>query len=239
MSRVCGSSATPGGAGLGGLAGVPQVLATTEHLSAKPPGGRTTWRTSPGGRSCRTRSIRAAILQIAWHGFFHWRRPRRTVHWQGVRLPTPVGASGHAHPPRPPASLLRRPVAPLVPADRRPRPRRPDAAAPPPRRGAVRHTVAPASVIMVYLSGGLAHQDTFDLKPNAPAEVRGEFKPIATNVPGIQIGELLPRLARCMDKLAAAPLARRPAGRAQQLPEHDRLRHERRRSARASRTSAR
>ena len=59
------------------------------------------------------------------------------------------------------------------------------------------------SVIMVYLSGGLAHQDTFDLKPNAPAEVRGEFKPIATNVPGIQIGEHLPRLAACMDKLAA------------------------------------
>jgi hypothetical protein len=57
------------------------------------------------------------------------------------------------------------------------------------------------SGIMVYLSGGLAHQDTFDLKPNAPTEVRGEFKPIPTNVPGIQIGELLPRLARCMDKL--------------------------------------
>jgi len=57
------------------------------------------------------------------------------------------------------------------------------------------------SVIMVYLSGGLAHQDTFDLKPNAPSEVRGEFKPIATNVPGIQIGEHLPKLAQCMDKL--------------------------------------
>jgi len=57
------------------------------------------------------------------------------------------------------------------------------------------------SVIMIYLSGGLAHQDTFDLKPQAPAEVRGEFRPIATNVPGIQIGELLPRLARSMDKL--------------------------------------
>ncbi len=55
---------------------------------------------------------------------------------------------------------------------------------------------------MVYLSGGLAHQDTFDLKPDAPAEVRGEFKPIATNVPGVQIGELLPQLAQCMDKLA-------------------------------------
>ena len=57
------------------------------------------------------------------------------------------------------------------------------------------------SVIMVYLTGGLAHQDTFDLKPHAPSEVRGEFRPIATNVPGVQIGELLPRLARCVDKL--------------------------------------
>ena len=57
------------------------------------------------------------------------------------------------------------------------------------------------SVIMVYLSGGLAHQDTFDLKPNAPSEVRGEFKPIKTNVPGIEICELLPKLSRCMDKM--------------------------------------
>jgi len=58
------------------------------------------------------------------------------------------------------------------------------------------------SVIVVYLSGGLAHQDTFDLKPSAPAEVRGEFKPIPSVVPGIQIGELLPLMARCMDKVA-------------------------------------
>jgi uncharacterized protein (DUF1501 family) len=58
------------------------------------------------------------------------------------------------------------------------------------------------SVIMVYLSGGIAHQDTVDLKPAAPAEVRGEFKPIATNVPGVQVCELLPRLARCADRLA-------------------------------------
>jgi len=57
------------------------------------------------------------------------------------------------------------------------------------------------SVIMVYLSGGLAHQDTFDLKPSAPAEVRGEFKPIPTNVPGVQFGELLPRLSKTMDKM--------------------------------------
>jgi hypothetical protein len=58
------------------------------------------------------------------------------------------------------------------------------------------------SVIVVYLSGGLAHQDTFDLKPNAPAEVRGEFKAINSVVPGIQVSELLPRMAKCMDKVA-------------------------------------
>lgn len=58
------------------------------------------------------------------------------------------------------------------------------------------------SVIMVYLTGGLAHQDSFDLKPNAPAEVRGEFKPVATNVPGVDICELLPKTAAIMDKLA-------------------------------------
>jgi hypothetical protein len=58
------------------------------------------------------------------------------------------------------------------------------------------------SVIMVYLAGGLSHQDTFDLKMDAPVEIRGEFKPIATNVPGIEIGELLPRTAACVDKLA-------------------------------------
>ncbi|MFO0947148.1 MAG: DUF1501 domain-containing protein [Planctomycetota bacterium] len=58
------------------------------------------------------------------------------------------------------------------------------------------------SVIMVYLSGGLAHQDTFDLKPNAPQEVRGEFKPIQTNVPGIDVGELLPKTAAVMDRIA-------------------------------------
>src|SRR5262245_14606247 len=58
------------------------------------------------------------------------------------------------------------------------------------------------SIIMVYLSGGLAHQDTFDLKPGAPAEVRGEFRPIATSVPGIEVGELLPRTAAVLHRLA-------------------------------------
>ncbi len=63
-------------------------------------------------------------------------------------------------------------------------------------KGAGRHK----SVIMVYLSGGISHQDTVDLKPDAPSGIRGEFKPIPTNVPGLQVCELLPRLARCADK---------------------------------------
>jgi hypothetical protein len=58
------------------------------------------------------------------------------------------------------------------------------------------------AVIMVYLSGGLAHQDTFDLKPSAPAEVRGEFRPIATKVSGVHISELLPKTAAVMDRVA-------------------------------------
>ncbi len=56
------------------------------------------------------------------------------------------------------------------------------------------------SVIMVFLPGGPSHQDMFDLKADAPAEIRGEFRPINTNVPGIQICEHLPRLARLADK---------------------------------------
>jgi len=58
------------------------------------------------------------------------------------------------------------------------------------------------AVIMVYLSGGMSHHDTFDLKPDAPAEIAGEFRPIQTRVPGVQISEYLSRLASMMDKLA-------------------------------------
>jgi hypothetical protein len=57
------------------------------------------------------------------------------------------------------------------------------------------------AIIMIYLCGAPPHQDMFDLKPDAPAEIRGDFQPIATNVSGIQICEHLPRLARIMDKL--------------------------------------
>src|SRR6185436_1419164 len=57
------------------------------------------------------------------------------------------------------------------------------------------------AVIMIFLPGGPSHQDIFDLKMDAPSEIRGEFRPISTNVPGIQITEHLPRLARMMDKV--------------------------------------
>ena len=57
------------------------------------------------------------------------------------------------------------------------------------------------SVILVYLGGGLSHHDSFDLKPDAAEEIRGKYKSIPTNVPGTRIGELLPRMAKTMDKV--------------------------------------
>src|SRR4026209_1898350 len=73
--------------------------------------------------------------------------------------------------------------------------RRARAAEPPP-------TTRGKAVIMVYLNGGPSHIDMYDPKPDAPKEYRGEFKPIATNVPGVQIGEMLPLQAKIADKLA-------------------------------------
>ncbi len=58
------------------------------------------------------------------------------------------------------------------------------------------------SVIMIWLRGGASHIDSYDMKPDAPAEIRGEFKPIPTNVSGIQVCEHLPLHAKMMDKLA-------------------------------------
>ena len=58
------------------------------------------------------------------------------------------------------------------------------------------------SLIILFLKGGMSTIDTFDLKPNAPAEFRGEFRPMATKVPGMQISEHLPRIARQMDKIS-------------------------------------
>lgn len=56
------------------------------------------------------------------------------------------------------------------------------------------------SVILIWLPGGPPHMETYDMKPNAPAEYRGEFRPIRTNVPGIDVCELLPQHARIADK---------------------------------------
>ena len=58
------------------------------------------------------------------------------------------------------------------------------------------------SIINIFLSGGPSHLDTFDLKPNAPSEFRGEFRPIATNVPGFEISEHFPKLATLADKFS-------------------------------------
>jgi hypothetical protein len=58
------------------------------------------------------------------------------------------------------------------------------------------------SLILFWANGGPSHLDTFDLKPDAPAEIRGPFRPIRTNVPGIAISEHLPRLARLADRFA-------------------------------------
>ena len=58
------------------------------------------------------------------------------------------------------------------------------------------------SVIFIFLSGGLGQHDSFDLKPDAPAEIRGEFEPISTKTPGLQICEHLPQLARRSEKWA-------------------------------------
>src|SRR5262245_673659 len=63
-------------------------------------------------------------------------------------------------------------------------------------------TISGKSAIMIYLPGGPSHMDMYDLKPEAPAEFKGEFKPIATNVPGVQICEHFPLQAAMWDKLA-------------------------------------
>ena len=60
---------------------------------------------------------------------------------------------------------------------------------------------SPKSVIMIYMAGAPPHQDIFDLKMDAPLEIRGPYKPISTKVPGIQISEHMPHCAKIMDKL--------------------------------------
>ena len=56
--------------------------------------------------------------------------------------------------------------------------------------------------ILLWMLGGPSHIDMYDLKPNAPSEIRGELRPIPTNVPGTHIGELMPNMAKCADKFS-------------------------------------
>ena len=57
------------------------------------------------------------------------------------------------------------------------------------------------SVILVYLGGGISHHDSFDPKPDAVEEIRGKYKSIPTSVPGLHVTELLPNIAKIMDKV--------------------------------------
>jgi hypothetical protein len=68
------------------------------------------------------------------------------------------------------------------------------------------------SVILLFLHGGAATQDMFDLKPDAPAEIRGEFSPIATSAPGVSICEHLPRMSKWMHKAAIVRSVNHNAG---------------------------
>ncbi|MDX2269682.1 MAG: DUF1501 domain-containing protein [Bryobacter sp.] len=67
-------------------------------------------------------------------------------------------------------------------------------------QGAVDQSKSPVNCIFLMLVGAPSQLDTWDMKPNAPAEIRGPFKPIKTNVPGIEISEFLPRMAKHADK---------------------------------------
>ena len=73
--------------------------------------------------------------------------------------------------------------------------------------------------ILIWLAGGPSHLDTFDPKPGATADVRGEFKPIATSVPGLSISEVFPNLAKVMNKVTLIRSMTSPES------DHDRAAH--------------
>src|SRR4051794_25636841 len=73
--------------------------------------------------------------------------------------------------------------------------------------------------ILIWLAGGPSHLDTFDPKPDAPKDVRGEFKPIDTSVPGLKISEVLPNLAKMMDHVSLVRSVTSPEA------DHDRAAH--------------
>ena len=75
------------------------------------------------------------------------------------------------------------------------------------------------SCILVWLAGGPSHVDTFDPKPDAPADVRGEFKTIETAVPGLRISEVFPKLAKVMDRASLVRAVTSPEA------DHDRAAH--------------
>jgi hypothetical protein len=66
----------------------------------------------------------------------------------------------------------------------------------------LKRTVKDTSIVWLFLSGGPSHIDTYDMKPEAPAEFRGPYKPIQTNLPGLQICNLMPEQTRVMDKMS-------------------------------------
>src|SRR5262245_35490569 len=76
------------------------------------------------------------------------------------------------------------------------------AESPAPGRAGARAHARPKSVMMIHLSGGPSHLDMYDMKPSAPSGYRGEFRPIATNVPGLEVCELMPLQAKLADKFA-------------------------------------
>ncbi|QDU18949.1 DUF1501 domain-containing protein [Urbifossiella limnaea] len=88
----------------------------------------------------------------------------------------------------------------------------PDLLAAESRRPAAARPGRAKSVILLYLLGGAATQDMWDLKPAAPAEIRGEFRPIDTSVPGVRIGEHLPRTATWMHRAAVVRSVNHKAG---------------------------
>ena len=109
---------------------------------------------------------------------------------------------------------LRRLPPPRLPEDRRGRPARPEPAASccgwrrrPARRGTAPSGRKAKSVIMVWLAGGPATIDMWDLKPDAPEGIRGEFKPIDTKADGVQISEHLPQDGRGDGQVHHRPLA--------------------------------
>ena len=115
---------------------------------------------------------RRELLQVGYSGLL------------GIGMSSLLAQRAHANTPSPPT--------PLPGGDGRMHPRGP--------RGEGR--TGPKSVIIVFLTGAPSHLDMFDLKPNAPAEIRGEFRPIQSRTSGLLVGEYLPRLAVRSDKYA-------------------------------------